>query len=514
MSETLDTATLDALAEHFDAVLLDVGNTLVVEAEPGTPVGELVPEPLPGVVEAVRHLASRRRVGAVTNAAVMREADVRALLARVDLDRHLDVVVTSADAGAAKPDPRPLTLALERLGVAPARALFVGDRAADEAAAAAAGTAFRATDAGLVDALVRAVVSREGAFANAAAGIRALDEDAVHAAARRQGVLTKPSGSLGRLEQIAAQLCGIAGRCPAPVPTRPAVAVFAADHGVAASGVTPWPQTVTAQMVANFAAGGAAINVIARQVGAAVRVVDVGVAGDLGDVAGVEDRRVRPGTADLSVGPAMTARDARAALDAGAEVAAALVADGYDLLLTGDMGIGNSTASAALIGALTGRPAADVTGRGSGIDDAMLDRKTAVVAGATERVAGYLDPTSVLAAIGGLEIAAIAGFAVGGAAAGVPVVVDGLIALAGVVVGAALVPDLPARCIAGHRSTEPGATVALDHLALAPVLDLELRLGEGTGACLAVPLVQAAARTLAEMATFEDAAVDRGPAMP
>ena len=289
------------------------------------------------------------------------------------------------------------------------------------------------------------------------------------------------------------------------------VAVFAGDHGVVASGVTPWPQEVTAQMVANFAHGGAAINAIARQMGAEVRVVDVGVAADVSQIPKVEHRKVRAGTADLSHGPAMSVEEARAALDAGAEVAADLVAAGRDLLATGDMGIGNTTASAALIAAFTRRTATDVTGRGTGIDDSALATKTAIVDAASERVTRYLDPISILSEIGGLEIAALAGYIVGGAAAGVPVVVDGVIALAALLVADALAPGVAARCIAGHRSTEPGATAALQHLGLEPVLDLHLRLGEGTGACLAMPIVQAAARVLGEMATFDEAAVSDDP---
>jgi nicotinate-nucleotide--dimethylbenzimidazole phosphoribosyltransferase len=346
------------------------------------------------------------------------------------------------------------------------------------------------------------------AFAGAAAP---LDASAVAAARARQDQLTKPPGSLGRLEDLGVQLAGIVGACPPPVPARPAVAVFAADHGVVASGVTPWPQEVTAQMLANFVAGGAAINVLARQVGAEVVVVDVGVAGDVTALPGVEHRKVRAGTADLADGPAMTVDEARAALEVGAEVAAGLVGAGHDLLVTGDMGIGNTTASAALIAALAGRPSATVTGRGTGIDDATLARKTEIVAAATARVADARDPLVVLAGVGGLEIAALAGFIVGAASARCPVIVDGVIALAGLLVADALAPGVAARCIAGHRSTEPGATAALDVLSLTPVLDLGMRLGEGTGACLAVPVVQAAARVLSEMATFEQAAVADDP---
>ncbi len=346
------------------------------------------------------------------------------------------------------------------------------------------------------------------AFDDAARAVVDVDAAAATAAAARHDRLTKPPGSLGRLEAAGARLCAIAGTCPPPVPLPAAVAVFAGDHGVLAEGVTPWPREVTAQMVANFCAGGAAVNVLARHVGASVTVVDVGVATELpvGEARGLERRNVRRGTANLAAGPAMSAEEAARALDVGAEVAAGLVAGGARCLLTGDMGIGNTTPSAALVAALTGRPAAEVTGRGTGIDDERLARKRAVVAAAAARVRGAA-PLEVLASVGGLEIAALAGYVVGGAAARVPVVLDGVIACAAALVADALVPACGGYLFAGHRSSEPGASVALDHLGLEPLVDLDLRLGEGTGACLALPLLQAAAKVLTEMATFDSAGV-------
>ncbi|MGH9135997.1 MAG: nicotinate-nucleotide--dimethylbenzimidazole phosphoribosyltransferase, partial [Acidimicrobiales bacterium] len=322
-----------------------------------------------------------------------------------------------------------------------------------------------------------------------------------------------PPGSLGQLEDVAITLSAIAGACPPPLPEPAAVAVFAADHGVHAQGVTPWPQEVTAQMVANLVAGGAAINVIARQTGAAVTVVDVGVATPL--PAGCERvpalvrRPVRAGTRDLSVEAAMTIDECNAALDVGATIADELVAGGARALLTGEMGIGNTTPSAALIAALTGRPAHDTTGRGTGVDDRMLAHKVGVIEQALTRHAAAVaaGPRQTLAALGGLELAALTGFVVGGAAAGVPVLVDGVIACASLLVAERMVPGVVERCVVGHRSSEPGASIALDALGLEPVLDLELRLGEGTGACLALPVVEAASRLLGEMATFDSAGV-------
>jgi nicotinate-nucleotide--dimethylbenzimidazole phosphoribosyltransferase len=238
-------------------------------------------------------------------------------------------------------------------------------------------------------------------------------------------------------------------------------------------------------------------------------VVDVGVAADVPDAPGLIRAKVRPGTANLAEEPAMTASECEAALDTGARIGAQLIDEGAKCLITGDMGIGNTTPSAALIAAFTGRPASAVTGRGTGIDDTMLGRKVAVVERALARLeAGDdRDPLTTLAEVGGLELAALAGFILAGAAGRTPVVVDGVIALAALTAADALAPGVVEYCVAGHRSSEPGASVALDHLGLHPVLDLELRLGEGTGACLALPVVQAAAKVLNEMATFDSAGI-------
>lgn len=493
--------------DSIDAFLFDIGGTLVEEAPPGTPVADLEAELRPGAAEALRGLAEHHRIAAVTDTAAMREAEVRELLEPVGLNGLLEVVVTSTDVGAQKPDPASLTEALRRLGAAPERSVYVGNAPVDGDAAIAAGVQFVAVDRGMAEALERFEHARSGPFAEACRSVDPLDEEAASAARARHDRLTKPPGSLGRLEELGVQLAAIAGECPPPRPEPAAIAVFAGDHGVAASGVTPWPQEVTAQMVANFLAGGAAINAIARQIGASVHVIDVGVAADLSGLDGLVHRKVRHGTADLSIGSAMSVAEARAALDAGASVAAELVAEGNRLLITGDMGIGNTTSSAALIAALTGRTGSVVTGRGTGIDDEMLALKTKIVEEAAGRTRGWLDPVSVLSEVGGLEIAALAGFIVGGAAGGVPVLVDGVITGAALLVADALAPGAAARCIAGHLSTEPGAAAVFEQLDLAPVLDLGLRLGEGTGGCLAVPVVQAAAGVLREMATFDRAAV-------
>ncbi len=348
-----------------------------------------------------------------------------------------------------------------------------------------------------------------GAFAEAASRLAAPDEAARSAARAHHDRLTKPRGALGRLEDAGVQLAAIAAMSPPPVPEPAAVVVFAGDHGVLEEGVSPWPAEVTAQMVANFCSGGAAINVLARHAGAEVWVVDVGVAGELEPAPNLVLAKVRPGTANLALEPAMTEAEAEAALDVGASMAADLVSKGTRALVTGDMGIGNTTPSAALIAAITGLAPRRVTGRGTGIDEEEWERKVTVVerALARHRRAHESDGRATLASLGGLEIAALAGLVVGGAAARVPVLVDGVIAAAATLVAEELAPGCVGYCFAGHRSTEPGSSAALEHLGVEPLLDLELRLGEGTGACLALPVLQASAKILREMATFDAAGV-------
>ena len=340
------------------------------------------------------------------------------------------------------------------------------------------------------------------------ARIEPVDLPARAAAAERLDRMTKPAGSLGRVEDLAVTLAGIAAVCPPPLPVPATVAVFAGDHGVHAQGVTPWPQEVTAQMVANFLAGGAVVNAFARSLGAEVVVVDVGVAAPLDGADGLIDRRVMDGTGDMTAGPAMTRAQAEAAVAAGIATAEELVAAGSRCLVPGDMGIANTTAAAALITVFTGATPEQATGRGTGVDDATLARKVEVVTAAlASNTPDPTDPLGVLAAVGGLEHAAIAGFVLGAAAHRVPVVLDGVSVGAAALVAAALAPDVVGYCVAGHRSVEPGHSLALAHLGLTPLLDLGMRLGEGTGGLLAVPLVQAAARALQDVATFDAAGV-------
>jgi nicotinate-nucleotide--dimethylbenzimidazole phosphoribosyltransferase len=324
---------------------------------------------------------------------------------------------------------------------------------------------------------------------------------------RRLDRLTKPQGSLGRLEDLAVQYCAITGQSKPAVP-RAMVFTFAADHGVVDEGVSAYPRDVTAQMVLNFLRGGAGVNVLARHAGIEVRVVDIGVAYDFGTVAGLIDRKLMKGTRNMLHAAAMDRTTAERALLTGIELATDAVRHGIGLIGTGEMGIGNTTASAAIAAVMTGEAVDAVTGMGTGIDEAGRARKTSVI----ERALAFHqlsrhDALDVLSKVGGLEIAGMTGLILGGAAARVPVVLDGFIAGAAALIAVALQPCCRAYLIASHRSIEKGHRVVLDWIQLKPLFDLNLRLGEGTGACLGMGLVQAAVKVLTEMATFDEAGV-------
>jgi nicotinate-nucleotide--dimethylbenzimidazole phosphoribosyltransferase len=339
--------------------------------------------------------------------------------------------------------------------------------------------------------------------------VRPLDGAAMEAARARQNRLTKPPGSLGRLEALSIQVAGITGQAR-PVIEHKAVITCAGDHGVAVQGVSAFPQEVTAQMVANFLGGGAAINVLARHVGARVVVVDAGVAADLILQPGLVIKKVAHGTADMTRGPAMSRAEAIRAIEAGIEVLEDEVARGLNVVATGDMGIGNTTPSSAIAAAITGRPVVEVTGRGTGIDDEQLAHKVVIIEKAlrVNRPDPH-DALDVLGKVGGFEIGAIAGVILGAAAHRIPVVVDGFISTAGALIAGELAPLAREYMIAAHASVEVGHRAMWDHLGLSPCLDFDLRLGEGTGAALVVGIVEAACKILNEMATFESAGISK-----
>ncbi len=337
--------------------------------------------------------------------------------------------------------------------------------------------------------------------------IQPLNRDAMQAARERQAQLTKPPGALGRLETLSIQVAGITGRINPPL-SEWAVIVAAGDHGVTAEGVSAFPSEVTSQMVLNFLHGGAAINVLAKQAGARVIVLDAGVAGDLPDHPALIKAKVAPGTQNIAQEPAMTREQAVQSIETGIAAVNREVERGLHLVGTGDMGIGNTTPSSAICATFTGADVADVTGRGTGINDAALENKINVLKRALEiNQPDPGDPLDVLAKVGGFEIGAIAGLVLGAAAHRLPVLVDGFISTAGALIAGELAPLSRDHMIGAHRSVEPGHKIMQQHLRLDPIFHLDLRLGEGTGAALAMPVVASAVATLNEMATFAEASV-------
>ena len=337
--------------------------------------------------------------------------------------------------------------------------------------------------------------------------IKPLDKGAMDSARSRQDVLTKPQGSLGRLEELSIKLAGIQGKA-IPQIRHKVIFTMAGDHGVVAEGVGNWPQEVTAQMVYNFLSGGAGINVLARHAGVKVVVVDMGVAARLEPHPQLVSRKVAPGTQDMFLRPAMTPEQAVKSIETGIELVGGELAKGLDIVGTGDMGIGNTTSSSAICAALTGEALAEVTGRGTGITDEQMAHKIAVV----ERALAVnrpdpKQPLDVLAKVGGFEIGGLAGVMLAAAAYRIPIVLDGFISGAAALIAVALAPKLKDFLIAAHVSAEAGHKVLLRRLRLKPLLDLDMRLGEGTGAVLGIFLAEAAARVLAEMSTFAEAGV-------
>ncbi|GAA3402483.1 nicotinate-nucleotide--dimethylbenzimidazole phosphoribosyltransferase [Paenibacillus hodogayensis] len=349
-------------------------------------------------------------------------------------------------------------------------------------------------------------MENESLWERTAARIGGLDEAAMAKAEHKLDRLTKPPGSLGRLEELARQLAGITGELK-PDLSNKAVVVMAGDHGVCAEGVSAFPAAVTPQMVLNFLNGGAAVNVLARHVGADVVCVDIGVNAELNHPE-LLVRKVRPGTDNIAVGPAMSRDEAARAIEVGIRIADELAERGYRLFATGEMGIGNTTPSSAMLAALTGAEAADVVGRGTGIGDEALSKKRDVIRRALDvNRPDANDPLDVLAKVGGFEIAGLVGVILGAAARRCPVVVDGFISSVAALAAARIAPLAAGYMLPSHLSQELGHRLLLEHIGLRPILQMDMRLGEGTGAVLTFPIVEAAVKLMNEMATFESAGV-------
>ena len=338
--------------------------------------------------------------------------------------------------------------------------------------------------------------------------IRPLDRSIESAAQQRLDSLTKPQGSLGKLEELARRIALIQGRVPPRLGSK-VLFVFAADHGITHEGVSAYPREVTAQMTYNFLAGGAAINVLASHYGVETEIVDVGVDHDFTGLLGLRDHKIRRGTANFAHGPAMTHEEAARSVELGIHLAGEVARENVFILSAGDMGIGNTSSAAAILCAITGAVPADVVGRGTGIVDATLARKiNAIETGLETNRPDVHDGLDVLAKIGGLEIGAMTGMILGAAALRIPMVLDGFVAGAAALLAQRFSPHLRDNLIASHLSAEKGHRQMLEQLELTPVLDLSLRLGEGTGACILMGLIEAAVKIMAEMATFKSAGVE------
>jgi nicotinate-nucleotide--dimethylbenzimidazole phosphoribosyltransferase len=500
---TLNENWVDRICERYDAVLFDVGNTLVEQSFPGTPLDEVKVIVLRGVVEAVAALNSRIAMGLVSNTSEMGAASIRKFLDSVDLGSPFPVIVATAELGIHKPDPAPLVEGARQLGVDPVRCLYVGDNETDLLAATRAGMDFCFSGPDLEWILSRYARNEASPFARARASQRGVDTDFGRRCEDEINSLAKPPGSLGDLETTAMRIASIQRRID-PRMDPVAAAVFVADHGIAESDVvTPWPWTITKDIAKLMAAGKAAASIFARSSDVFLEIVNVGIAtGDSPD--GVRDEVVRKGTSDIRSGQTMSPDDVLAALDVGVNTASRLIAGGSRVLCVGEVGIGNTTSAAALISWCTGLNPRIATGVGSGIPEDALERKRQIVADAVESLDPNLDALDTLGRIGGLEIAAMVGFMIEAASVGVPVILDGVITLSAACIAEKLCPQISASMIASHQSPEPATVAALEFLGLQPLVNLGMRVGEGTGALAVVPLLRSMCNAIAEMARLTD----------
>jgi nicotinate-nucleotide--dimethylbenzimidazole phosphoribosyltransferase len=494
---------VDLITKRFDCVLFDLGNTLIAQENPGTPYESLAVKVLPGVQELLDQLHNSVKLGIVSNTKTITAAEIQAKLSTVGLDTYFQTIIATAEFGTHKPDPAPITAAIEQLQCSANRTLYIGDIETDKQAALAAGAHFAYAGPNLFESVKQYVLHSQSAYERAI-NTRPVFSKEHHNAVRKEfDGLAKPIGSLGKLENIASQIAGIT-HSQTPTIDPVAIALFGADHGIAVdTSVTPWPQAITSQMLEVMGDGKAAVSVLARTADVYVEIVNVGAIVD-SKSPNVRNERVASATEDIRIMSAMSETVVHAALEVGAATAERLIAGGSRCLVTGEVGIGNTTPSAALIAHFTKATAEQVTGRGSGIDDETYARKKEIVTNLITRTKNEDDPIKVLADIGGIEIAALTGYILRAASLQVPVVLDGVITLSAAIVAHAINPEINQFSIAGHTSSEPGSQIAILHLELQPILNLELRLGEGTGALLSIPIIRASCHALSGMARISD----------
>jgi nicotinate-nucleotide--dimethylbenzimidazole phosphoribosyltransferase len=494
---------VNLVTQRFDCVLFDLGNTLIAQENPGTPYESLAVKVLPGVQELLDQLHNSVKLGIVSNTKTITAADIQAKLSTVGLDKYFQTIIATGEFGTHKPDPAPITAAIDQLQCSADRTLYVGDIETDKQAALAAGAHFAFAGPDLNESVKQYLLHSQSAFERAINTRPVFSKEHYNAVRKEFDGLAKPVGSLGKLENIAAQIAGIT-HSHSPTIDPAAIALFGADHGIAVdNSVTPWPQSITAQMLEVMGENKAAVSVLAKSADVYVAIINVGAIVD-SKSPNIRNERVASGTQDIRITHAMSETVVRAALEAGAVTAERLIAGGSRCLVTGEVGIGNTTPSAALTAHFTKATAEHVTGRGSGIDDETYVRKKEIITGLIARIKNEDDPIKVLADIGGIEIAALTGYILRATSLQIPVVLDGVITLAAALVAKAINPKIDQFCIAGHASSEPGSQIAIAHLQLQPILDLELRLGEGTGALLSIPIIRSSCQALAGMARISD----------
>jgi nicotinate-nucleotide--dimethylbenzimidazole phosphoribosyltransferase len=494
---------VDLITKSFDCVLFDLGNTLIAQENPGTPYKDLKVQVLPGVQQLLDELNGKVKLGIVSNTKTITAAEIKAKLATVGLDKYFEAIIATAEFGTHKPDPAPITAAIVQLQCTADCTLYVGDIETDKQAALAAGAHFAYTGPNLYESIRQYVLHSDSAFERAINTRPRFSQEHFESVRKEFDGLAKPVGSLGRLENVAAQIAGIT-HSHNPTVDPAAIALFGADHGIAVDdSVTPWPQAITGMMLEVMGDNKAAVSVLADVADVYVQIINVGAIADSKSPS-VRNERVADGTQDVRTNDAMSDAVVRAALEVGAQTAERLIAGGSRCLITGEVGIANTTPSAALIAHFTNTSAEHVTGRGSGIDNETYARKVEIVTNLIAKTKNENDPIKTLAQIGGIEIAALTGYILCAASLQIPVVLDGVITLAAAIVAQAINPEVNQFLIAGHSSSEPGSRIAITNLQLQSILDLELRLGEGTGALLSIPIIRSACQALSRMARIAD----------
>lgn len=488
--------------KKYQAIIFDLGNTLIQEDYSGRPVEARNVVLMDGVAELIEKLTGRIRLAIVSNTTDVTAEQIRNKLNEVNLGDKFEVILATSEIGVHKPHPLPIQLALDQLKLLPEQCLYVGDSTTDQIAARAAGVDFIFSGTNLDNEFWLNLGNKESAYQRSLVGEYHFDTGYELAARKKFDQLVKPPGSLGKLENIVGKIAGIR-KTYKPNVDPAAIAVFIGDHGIAADdSVTPWPQIITKQMGDLAAAGQAAISTISAANDIYLEIVNVGTI-EPTTHPDIYNHRIGAGTKDVRIENAMSREDAIHALEVGAQTAERLIAGGSRFLGVGEIGIGNTTIAAAIISYITNKPAAEVTGRGSGIPEETFIRKQEIVAKISNLPAN-LDGIEILERIGGFEVAAMAGFILRASSEGVPILLDGVITNAAALIATRLKENCKIFLFASHNSAEPGAIAALEHLNLEPILDLGLRLGEGTGAALAIPILRAACHALNEMALLSD----------